>query len=124
MAAASSGGWKTGSEEGALTQVLDEALHVQAQRVEGGGPALVVLLVDRDGGQTAAHRPLLEHIDLYSGAEVLLEEMGHGRAPDSGPNHGCQQAQEAGKERDRARASDCGSHLGSLGWWFPGTCIS
>lgn len=33
-------------QDGALTQELDEVLHVQAQGVEGGGPALVVLLVD------------------------------------------------------------------------------
>lgn len=61
MAAASSGGWTTGCEEGALTQVLDEALHVQAQGVEGGGPALVVLLIDRDGGQAAASFLSLSH---------------------------------------------------------------
>lgn len=72
--------------------------------MEGGGPALVVLLVDRDGGQTATHCPLLEHIDLHPGAEVLLQEVGHGRASDPGPNHSCQQAREAGKERDRAWA--------------------
>lgn len=89
---------------GALTQLLDEVLHVQAQGVEGGGPALIVLLVDRDGGQAAAHSPLLEHVDLYPGAEVLLEEMGHCRAPDSGPNHGCQQAREAKEGRERAQA--------------------
>jgi hypothetical protein len=29
---------------------------------------------------------------------VLLEEMGHGRAPNPSPNHGCQQAQEAGRD--------------------------
>lgn len=79
----------------ALTQLLDEVLHVQAQGVEGGGPALVVLLVDGDGGQAATHSPLLKYVDLYPGPEVLLEEMGYGGAPDSGPNHGCQQARAA-----------------------------
>lgn len=93
-----------GCQDSTLTQVLDEVLQVQAQGVEGRGAALVVLLIDRDGGQAATHHPLLEHINLYLGAEVLLEEMGHGRASDSGPNHGCQQAREKGKERDRAWA--------------------
>lgn len=68
--------------------------------MEGGGSALVVLLVDRDGGQAATHRPLLKHVDLHPGAEVLLKEMSHSRAPDSSSNHGCRQAQEAGKERE------------------------
>lgn len=99
MAVASPGGWTMEPQDGALTQVLDEVLHVQAQGVEGGGPALIVLLVDRDGGQAATHRPLLKHVDLHPGAEMLLKEMRHGRAPDSSSNHGCQQAREAGKER-------------------------
>lgn len=78
--------------DSALTELLDEILHVQTQGVEGGGPALIVLLVDRDGGQAATHCPLLKHVDLHPGAEMLLKEMGHGGAPDSSPDHGCQQA--------------------------------
>lgn len=86
-------------QDGALTQELDEVLHMQAQGVEGGCPALIVLLVDRDGGQAATHRPLLKHVNLHPGAEMLLKEVRHGRASDSSSDHGCQQAGGAGKER-------------------------
>ena len=43
---------------------------------------------------------------------MLLEEMGHGRAPDPGPHHGCQQAREADEGRDREQGrEDTGATL-------------
>lgn len=75
----------------ALTQRLDEVLHVQAERVDGRGPALVLLLVDGDCGQPAAHAALLVHVQLHLRPEVLLQEVGDGRAAQPGAHHGCGQ---------------------------------
>lgn len=71
-------------------QQLDEILHVEAQRVEGGCPALVVLLVDGDSGQAATHSPFLVDNNLCPGSKVLLKEMGHGGAPNPSSNNSSQ----------------------------------
>lgn len=61
--------------------------------MKGGSPALVVLLVDRDGGQAATYSPFLIDDNLHSGPKVLLKEMRHSRAPDPSSNNSCQQVQ-------------------------------
>lgn len=67
--------------------------------MEGGCPALVVLLVDGDGGQAATHSPFLIDDNLHPGSKVLLKEMGHSRAPDPSSNNSCQQAQQTKQGR-------------------------
>jgi hypothetical protein len=71
--------------------------------VKGGRPALVVLLVDGDGGQAATHSPFLIDDNLHSGSEVLLKEMGHSRAPDPSSDNSCQQVQTRQGRRDGTR---------------------
>lgn len=68
--------------------------------MEGGCSALVVLLVDGDGGQAAPHSPFLIDDNLYSGSKVLLKEMGHGRAPNPSSNNSCRQARTRQGGRD------------------------
>lgn len=57
--------------------------------MKGGSSALVVLLVDGDGGQAATYGPFLIDDNLHSGSKVLLKEMGHSRAPDPSSNNSC-----------------------------------
>lgn len=73
--------------------------------MKGGSSTLVVLLVDGDGGQAATYGPFLIDDNLHSGSEVLLQEMGHSRAPDPSSNNSCQQVRpnKAGKERRHER---------------------
>lgn len=71
--------------------------------MEGGCPALVVLLVDGDGGQAATHSPFLIDDNLHPGSKVLLKEMGHSRAPDPSSNNSCQQAQQTKQGRREAQ---------------------
>lgn len=71
--------------------------------MEGGCSALVVLLVDGDGGQAATHSPFLIDDNLYSGSKVLLEEMGHGRAPNPSSDNSCVGEPEQGREGETAQ---------------------
>lgn len=84
----------------ALTQDLDEVQHVEAEGVDGGSPALVLLLIDGDGGQPPAHARRFVHVQLHLRPEVLLQEIGDGRAAQPGAHHGCRRERgEGGRVR-------------------------
>ena len=72
-----------------LTELLDQGLHFQIQRVDDGATGLVLVTGHLDVGQPAAYLSRLKDSQLAQVAKGSTEMEGDGSASDAGADDRC-----------------------------------